>query len=199
MTPVSGSLFRLAIHPEGWFAGARAAFATATVLLAGLVTFAGGLAWRHELVVVLGVLLVAGAVAVGVTLAYAAASADRRRSGPRTAPQPPAVDPNDVLTLVFERIDRMEDRLMNVIREGREAHTREHEQAALACKVAMGPLQSDFDARQQAKRDTQARIGPIKAVFVWATDHWQVTVAILGLIGALLFALGWVHPNPAHP
>lgn len=198
MTSMSGPLARMVIHPQGWFAGARAALAVGMIWVLGLAAVGTGIQLVDFGLVAIGVALMAGALGTAVSLTYAAASNERRRN-PRTPSQPglddlPPQDVNDLMTLMFKRIDRMEDRLMAVIREGREAHSREHAEQANACLVAMGPLNDDFKRRMQAKEDSEARIGPIKAVFVWATNHWQITCTILGLLGAVIFALGYSRP-----
>ena len=102
------------------------------------------------------------------------------------------MDGGDVILIinhVDKRLGETEDRIMNVIREGREVHTREHSEQQSYCVVRMTPLQDDLAARQRKESDHDARVAPLIDLARWATNHWYVTVAIMG---ALVFVISYL-------
>ncbi len=102
------------------------------------------------------------------------------------------MDGGDVMLIidhVDKRLAETEDRLMGVIREGREAHTREHSEQQSYCVARMTPLQDDLATRQRTRLDRQAQVRPLVRIAEWATDHWLVAVAI---VSAWILVLTWI-------
>jgi hypothetical protein len=114
---------------------------------------------------------------------------DRRRSPRKTEADVTAgTDVMLIINHVDKRLGELETRLMNVIREGREAHTREHIEQQSICQHSMAPLQADYARRENADIRRDARVAPVVRVAVWVSNHWVVSLAIAA---AGLWLLHW--------
>ncbi len=91
---------------------------------------------------------------------------------------------------IIEHIDAkladLKDELLGVIREGRELHTKEHADQ-------FGPVVTWYQQERRAAERRDARVRPLVRAAVWVTDHWIVSVAVVGGIVAALFRLGVLH------
>jgi amino acid transporter len=187
-------LVRSIVHPEGWLAGFRASFGPAAGLILAIGALIGAEYWHQMWLGMAGILLAVAAVVSGVAMAYAAGGTERRRTPQRSQPSAAGSFRGDDVLAIIEHIDRKVDdlkaELLSVIREGREAHTREHADQQLVCRTSMEPLQTDFLTRQRARNDREARVGPLVAAATWATNHWIVFVAILGAVVVAISYIG---------
>lgn len=91
---------------------------------------------------------------------------------------------------IIEHMDaqlaKLKVELLNVIREGREAHTKEHADQ-------FGPVVSWYQNERRAAERRDARVRPLVRAAVWITDHWIVSVAVAGAVVAVLLRLGVLH------
>jgi hypothetical protein len=185
---------RHVLHPVGWLAGFRAGLVPGLMLVLAAISLFGGWADKSTMLLTVGIAFAAAAVVSGVVMAYAAASADRRRT-PRT-PTAHELRGDDVLAIIDhidKKVDGLETKILSVIKEGQDAHTREHEQQQLVCAHSMAPLQTYVNEAQAAEVRRDARVQPLVSLAQWATNHWVVAVGIVTAILALLVKIGVIQ------
>jgi hypothetical protein len=113
------------------------------------------------------------------------------------AVRPRRINGNDVLAIIDHidsKVDGLEKRLMTVIREGREAHTKEHSEQQSVCQTSMEPLQTWYSRERRRESDRSARSRPLVRSAVWVTDHWPVSLFVGSIIAAVLYHFGVLQP-----
>lgn len=190
-----GDLLRVIVHPEGWFAGARAMIASSAILLSGLAVAAAGILLVDTALIGLGVLLSVGAVGLGVSLAYAAVQPRRRKTDHPADPSYSMRQDDGMLDAVLAVINARFDDLNARFDRHEERHRTESsviEQRLSAqtnqCALRMKPLDDFMEAARDAQLAREARVGPLRAGAKWLLDNWaKVAVLMGGLIGFLAF------------
>lgn len=117
---------------------------------------------------------------------------------------PRALPGNDVLALIehFDaKIDGFKKEILDLIREGRIAHTREHEAQQLVCQHSMTdhenairPLEAFVTEERRKDADRNARTRPLVRSAVWVTDHWPISLFVGSIIVAILYHFGVLTP-----
>jgi hypothetical protein len=185
------------VHPHGWLAGFRAGFAPGLLLVLSVLALLVGWTTQALPLLMAGLSLASAAVLSGVALAYAAASADRRRGlSTRRASTPHQLRGDEVFEIIAHidtKVDGLETKILSVIKEGREAHTKEHAEQRLACARSMRPLEVYVSAAQKADERRDARVKPLVSAAEWVTNHWAVSLAVAAAIAAALVRLGVVQ------
>jgi hypothetical protein len=203
---VPGSLVRLAIHPEGWLAGARALFAAGIIAAVGATSLAAGVHVGTGFLIASGVLLIGAALAIGTFLAYAAAGPRRRRMSTEPAfPNPEPRGDEGMIALVTSLINGRFDDLNDRLDRDKADHQKLHEDESLRnerhwidqsdfCKAHMGPLETDLKARTDAGIRMNARIAPIRILWNWANAHPTSVAVMVGFALAAATYVGWQRP-----
>jgi hypothetical protein len=120
----------------------------------------------------------------------AVAAASTRKNGGR------GVDGGDVMLIINHvdgRFRELRDEIKADLKEGREAHSREHAAEIEPLKVRVQCLEDDLTARQEARERRDARVEPLVRGAVWVTNHWPVSLAALAAFGWLLVRIGVLH------
>jgi hypothetical protein len=183
---VTGGFSRIIVHPEGWFAGARAMLAATALLGVGL-----GFIWVGILLVDIfrvgvGVCLSMGAIALGVSLAYAAAGTDRRRRASLGFASGGDDGMLALTNLVISRFDDLNARL--------DRHEERHDEEAKRNEERWAPLEARLKTEQDRDLTIEARLGPIRSLARLLLDHWPQVTVLAGTLVGLGVVIGWQRP-----